>query len=146
MDSFEGVVFVVLKCAVATCRMAFRDHGSVNGATHRCLGYAQAFGSPTRATYRCLTMPRCLDPQPGLRTGVWIPNRGYTQVFGVPTAATHGCLESPTGATHRCLESQTGDPASCQCAVVGVRPSGPVRLPKLALRFACLGVSTRTPL
>ena len=47
--------------------------------------YAQAFGSPTGATYRRL------DPQLWLHTGVWIPNRGYTQVFGSPTAATHRC-------------------------------------------------------
>ena len=65
-------------------------------------GYAQAFGSPTRATYRCSSVPGRLDPQTGLRAGVWILNRGFTRVFGVPTAATHGCLES-----------QTVDPASC---------------------------------
>ena len=39
-------------------------------------------------------MPGRLDPEPRLRTGVWITNRGYVQAFGFPTAATHGCLES----------------------------------------------------
>ena len=49
---------------------------------------------------RVLGMPRRLDPQLGLHTGVrvcpgvWIPKRGYVQAFGSPTAATHGCLES----------------------------------------------------
>ena len=58
-------------------------------------GYDQAFGCPTAATHRCWSMPGCLDPQTGLRTGVWIPNRGHTRVFGVQAAAaTHGCLES----------------------------------------------------
>ena len=60
----------------------------------------QAFGSPAGATHRCLNMPkrldpqsgathRCLESQPGLHTGVWIPNQGYTHVFGSPTGATH---------------------------------------------------------
>ena len=44
-------------------------------------------------------MTKRLDPQPWLRTGVWIPNRGYTQVFGFPTGATHRWLESPTEVT-----------------------------------------------
>ena len=79
---------------VATCRMAFRDHGSPNVVKHRFVRYAQASGSPTGATYRCSSMPGRLDPQMGLRTGVWIPNRGYIQVFGFPNAATHGCLDS----------------------------------------------------
>ena len=75
---------------------------------------------PYRVTYRCLSMPRCLDPKARLQchTGVWIPNRGYIQVFGVPTAATPGCLESPnwgyTGVL--CLEPQMGNPASCQAS------------------------------
>ena len=70
--------------------------------------YAQAFGSPTRATYRCL------DPQPGLHTHVWSPKRATVQV------AISLCLEAQSelatcrmafrdhgnlnGATHRCLE------------------------------------------
>ena len=57
-------------------------------------GNDQAFGCPTAATHRCWSMSRRLDPQTGLRTGVWIPNRSYTQVLGVQAAATHGCLES----------------------------------------------------
>ena len=64
---------------------------------HRCFGYAQASGSPTGATYRCLSMPRRLDPQPGLHTGAWSPNLGYTGVFGSLAGATHGCLESKPG-------------------------------------------------
>ena len=78
---------------LATCTKAIGGHGGSTGATHRCLG-----------------IPRRLDPQLGLHTGVrvcsgvWIPNwgyvqafgipnRGYIQVFGFPTAATHGCLD-----------------------------------------------------
>ena len=66
------------------------------GYTQVC-GYTQAFGFPAGATHGCLSMPRCLDPQLGLHTGVWSPNRGYTQVFGSPAGATHGCLESKPG-------------------------------------------------
>ena len=51
-------------------------------------GYVQALGSPAGATYSRLDaqkgLRRSLNPQPGLQTGVYIPNRGYTQVFGVP--------------------------------------------------------------
>ena len=60
-----------------------RAFGSPNGATYRRLGpnrgYIQVFGFPTAATHGCL------DPQPGLHTGVWTPNRGYTRVVGVPS-------------------------------------------------------------
>ena len=72
-----------------------------NGATHRCFGYAQASGSPTAATYRCLSMPRRLDPQLGLRKGVWIPNRGYTRVFGVPNGRS--CKLPVATALHKIL-------------------------------------------
>ena len=60
----------------------------------RVFGYSKAFGSPTRATHGCLSIPRRLEPQMRLRTGVWIPNQGYKQVFAIPTRATHRCLES----------------------------------------------------
>ena len=36
------------------------------------LGHTQAFGYPTGATHRCLSMSMGLDLEPGLRTGVWI--------------------------------------------------------------------------
>ena len=42
---------------LATCRMALRDHGSRNGATHRCLG--QTIGSPTGATWQVLVNVVC---------------------------------------------------------------------------------------
>ena len=65
-----------------------------------------AFGSPTRATHRCLSMSRCLDPQPVRvldpqerpHTGVGIPNRGYIRVFEYAQA-----LGFTTGATVRFL-------------------------------------------
>ena len=111
---------------VATCRMAFRDHGSPNGATHRCFGYAQASGYPTGATYRCLSMPRRLDPQPGLRTGVWIPNRSYIQVFGFPTAATQ-----VVGVPHRGYTRVFGVPNGRSC-----------KLPEGFLLHACIELTT----
>ena len=73
--------------------------GVPNRGYIRVFENAQAFGSPTGATRRCL------ESQPGLHMGVWIPSRGYTQVFGVQAGATHGCLES-----------QKGDCASCHFA------------------------------
>ncbi len=38
-----------------------------------------------------------LDPQPGLHTGVWIPNQGYTHVFGFPIGAIYGRLDPQPG-------------------------------------------------
>ncbi len=70
--------------------------------------YAQALGSPTKAT--CMR----LDLRSGLHTGVWIPNRGYPQLFGFPDGAYTQVLGFPIGATCRCMESQMVDPASCQ--------------------------------
>ena len=44
-------------------------------------GYIQALGSPTGAIHKCSSIPRCLDPQTGRRTGDWIPKWGYTWFF-----------------------------------------------------------------
>ena len=54
--------------------------GIPNRGYTRVFEYDQAFGSPIGATHRCL------ESQPGLHTGVWIP-----------AGATHGCLESKPG-------------------------------------------------
>ena len=81
-------------------------------------GYTRVFGSPTGAIYKCLSMPKCLDPQLGLHRGVWIPNRGYTQEFGFPTGATAGYLDPE--AARGWLEFQTGDPASCKSRTYAV--------------------------
>ena len=53
--------------------------------------YAQAFGSPIRATYRRL------DPKLRLRTGVWSLNQGYTWVFGVPNCGYTRVFGVPIG-------------------------------------------------
>ena len=62
--------------------------------------YAQAFGSPIGAAHRCL------ESQPGLHTGVWIPSQGHTRVFGVQTVATHGCWSRSKG-SHKQLARDT---------------------------------------
>ena len=71
---------------LATCRMAFGDHGSRTGLVFEYLrafgspttainhGYVQAFGSPNAATYRRL------DSQPQLHMGVGISNLGEVGV------------------------------------------------------------------
>ena len=115
-------------------------------------GVCQGVWIPIR-TYRCLSMPRCLDLQTGLCTGVWIPNRGYTQVLGVPTAAILDYLESqprlhtgvwspnrrytqvfgvPTAAAHRCV----GAP-NAATYIVWSRSRGYTRLGMLILTVPC---------
>merc|ERR1711966_615102 len=69
----------------------YRSGWITNQGYTRVFEYAQVFGSPTGATHWCL------ESQPGLHTGVWIPSRSYTRVFGIPTGATHGRLESQAG-------------------------------------------------
>ena len=68
-----------------------------DGGYAQMFGYGCAFGCLTGATHRCLSVPRRLDLQLALRTGVWISNRGYTQVFGSATGATHGRLDPQLG-------------------------------------------------
>ena len=89
-------------------------------------GYTKAVGSPTGATHGCLSMPRRLDPQTGLRTGVWIPNCGYTWVFGFPTAATHRCLDPQPG-----LHTGVWSPNRGYTRVFGVPNGRLCKLPQL---------------
>ena len=74
--------------------------------------YAQAFGSPTGATYRRL------DPKPRLHTGVWSPNRGYTRVFGVPNRGYTRVFGVPNG-------------RSCKLPVSTSRPAANIRTPQV---------------
>ena len=55
---------------------------------------AQAFESPAGATRGCLSMPRLLDFQMGLRAGVWIPSWGcvhdFWQMYEGPCSSERG--------------------------------------------------------
>ena len=74
---------------LATCRIAFGDHGSRNGATHKCLAVLRRLDPQTGLTTG--------NPQSRLHTGVWSPNRGYIQVFGIPSRGHTRVFGVPNG-------------------------------------------------